>query len=107
MISRLHDSKANLYLCWCRFNVVYLDIFAVLTEISTLSCQVSVTPASNFPTNESRLIVPASKVNAFYSCQATNSLGTDSYNVTLHRLGMCYSFSFEIHKFASSLVRAS
>lgn len=47
---------------------------------------VSVTPQPNIPTNESTLVVQASKLNAFYSCQATNAVGSDVYNVTLHRL---------------------
>ncbi|XP_065058967.1 vascular endothelial growth factor receptor 2-like [Rhopilema esculentum] len=48
--------------------------------------KVSVAPPESVAANTSILTVPPSQITAFYSCQASNGLGTDFRNMTLHRL---------------------
>ena len=60
--------------------------------------QISLKPDANVATNESKLVVPASKVAAFYSCQASNQvlneLKKDFLNITLHRVGKLSLISY-------------
>ena len=50
-------------------------------------------PSSSTPTNESIVNVAKDQQNAFYRCQASNSLGNDSQILRFVRLGKNISFS--------------
>ena len=46
-----------------------------------------ITPSKETAANTSILVVDASTITTFYSCQADNTIGKDNYNITLFRVG--------------------
>ena len=58
-----------------------------------------VSPSSSTPTNESIVNVAKDQQNAFYRCQAFNSLGNDSQILRFVRFGKNISFSKNNHFF--------